>query len=140
MSLIVLALIIATAPAAPSPVPSPESLFHGDWQLTSSESGNTTGTLQVDGREFRAVGVNGTYEGTITVRTDTSPAQIDFTIRSCNCKYKGETSAGIFYEEAGGLVLASAVPGEPRPESFDDLDPAEVMVQRATRPVSVLVQ
>lgn len=136
MSLIFLTVLVATAPTATAmsaTAPQAASLFQGDWQLASFDSGIRTGTLHVDGREFRAAGIHGKYQGTITVRADTSPTQVDFTIRHCDCKFEGETSAGIFYAERGALVFASPAPGEPRPESFDDLDPTQVMVERATR-------
>lgn len=132
MFLIVLTLLFAPADAAPSC----EHLFQGDWQLASHESGNPSGTLHVEGREFRAESIHGSYTGTIAVRSDVSPAQVDFTIRECGCKFEGMTAAGIFYEEDGAIVFASPAPGEPRPESFDELDPASILIERATRPVA----
>lgn len=125
---------IATPPDGAGDAPGCERLFQGDWQLASLESGIGTGTLHVTGREFRAKGIHGKYEGTIAVRSDMSPAQVDFTIRSCRCRFEGMTSTGIFYEGDGALVFASPPPGDPRPESFDGLDLAKVMVERATRP------
>lgn len=55
--------------------------------------------------------------------------------RPCECKYKGMTSTGIYYEDDGTIVFAAPVPGEPRPKAFTELDETRVMLERATRPV-----
>ena len=71
-------------------------------------------------RDFRADGgEDDWYEGYVTIRDDTSPAQIDFTIEDCFCEYKGETSSGIFYEDDGTIVIAAPRPGAPRPTRFN---------------------
>ena len=62
--------------------------------------------------------MHGRYAGSVSIRSDTSPAQIDFTIEDCECKFKGKTSTGIYREEAGALLLASPEPGDRRPEAF----------------------
>ena len=111
-----------------------ERLFQGVWQLHSHESGKSSGTLRIDDRDFRADTVHGSYVGTVTIRSETSPAEIDFTIE-CDCKFDGMTSAAIYYEENGTIVFAAPAPGEPRPEAFTGLDLNRVMLERATRSV-----
>jgi hypothetical protein len=113
-----------------------ERLFQGVWQLNSHGSGRRTGTLRIDGRDFRADGVHGKYAGYVSIRSDRSPAQIDFTIQDCDkCKFEGMTSTGIYYVDDGSIVFVAPAPGEPRPEAFTGLDETEVMLERATRPV-----
>jgi hypothetical protein len=90
--------------------------------------------LRIDDRDFSADTVHGSYTGHVSIRSDTSPAQIDFTIEDCACKFEGMTSAGIYYEDDGTIVFASPAPGEPRPEAFAGLDEAKIMLERATRP------
>ena len=138
-TLLLTTLLLQAAPApalAPAPGPADpgcEHLFQGDWQLSSVESGIGTGTLHVDGRKFRASNVHGEYKGTIAVRSDASPAELDFTIRECGCIFEGMTAAAIFYEEAGGIVFAAPAPGEARPTSFEGLDLEKILLERATR-------
>jgi len=112
-----------------------ERLFQGIWQLNSHGSGARTGTLRIDDRDFRADGVHGWYVGYVSIRSDTSPAQVDFTIEDCECKFKGMTSTGIYYEDGGTIVFATPAPGEPRLTAFTGLDETRVMLERATRPV-----
>ncbi len=95
-----------------------ERLFQGVWQLNGYESDKSLGTLRIDKRDFSADGVHGAYAGYVSIRSDTSPAQIDFTIEDCECKYKGMTSTGIYYEDEGSIVFAGPAPGDPRPEGF----------------------
>lgn len=133
----------AASRAASSPSPAKatgeltdgERLFQGVWQLTSYESGIRTGTLRIDDRDFHADTVHGSYAGYVSIRSDPSPAQVDFTIEGCKCKFDGMTSAGIYYEDDGSVVFAVPAPGEPRPEAFTGLDETRVMLERATRPV-----
>ena len=103
--------------------------FQGGWQLISTESGSPTGSLYVDGRRFFAETVHGSYIGTVTVRADTAPAQIDFLLE-CDCKFDGVAALAIFREDADGLVFVSPAPGEPRPTTFEGLDPARVLQAR----------
>jgi hypothetical protein len=112
-----------------------ERLFQGDWQLNNYGSGTSTGTLRIDDRDFRADTVHGSYVGYVSIRSDTSPAQVDFTIENCECKFDGMTSAGIYYEDDGTIVFAAPAPGEPRLKAFTGLDETRVMLERATRPV-----
>ena len=95
-----------------------ERIFQGAWELYDYESDSNMGTLHIDGRDFDADGVHGRYVGYVSIRSDTSPAQIDFTIEDCECKFKGMTSTGIYREDEGILVLASPAPGDPRPKAF----------------------
>jgi hypothetical protein len=62
------------------------------------------------------------YAGYVSIRAETSPAQIDFTIEDCDCDYAGSTSRGIYYEDEGSLVLAAPPPGTPRAENFERQD------------------
>jgi hypothetical protein len=113
-----------------------EKRFQGDWKLSSHGSGFATGTLRIDDREFRADTVHGSYVGRVSIRADTAPAQLDFTIEDCGCKFDGMTSAAIWREEDDGtIVFAAPAPGEPRPQAFAGLDETKFMIQRATRPV-----
>lgn len=114
---------------ATSPPPAPakatgelsdgERLFQGNWQLFAYKSDEDLGTMRIDDRDFSADGVHGSYEGYVSIRSDTSPAQVDFTIEDCECKFKGMTSTGIFYESDGTIVFAGPAPGDPRPQAFD---------------------
>jgi len=110
-----------------------ERLFQGEWLLQSDGSDMRMGTLHVDGRDFRADTVHGSYEGYVSIRSDMSPAQVDFTIEGCECTFDGMTSAAIYYEDDGTIVFAAPAPGEPRPEAFTGLDETKVMLARATR-------
>ena len=112
-----------------------ERLFQGVWQLSSPESDFRTGMLRIDDRDFRADTVHGSYVGYVSIRSDTSPAQIDFTIERCECKFDGMTSTAIYYEDDGSIVFAAPAPGEPRPKAFTGLDVTKVMLERATRPL-----
>jgi hypothetical protein len=95
-----------------------EKLFQGAWQLNEYGPDKRLGTLRIDNRDFHADGVHGRYAGYVSVRSDSTPAQVDFTIEDCECKYKGMTSTGIYYEDGGTIVFAGPVPGDPRPEAF----------------------
>jgi hypothetical protein len=97
-------------------------LWEGVWQLNGYESDKRTGTLRIDDRDFRADGIHGWYVGYVSIRSDTSPAQVDFAIEDCECKFKGMTSTGIYYEDDGTIVFAAPTPGEPRPKAFTRLD------------------
>ena len=99
-----------------------EKRFQGLWRLHAFGSDKDTGRLRIDERAFRADGDNGWYEGYVSIRPDTSPAQIDFTIEQCACKFEGMTSTGIYYEDGGDIVFAGPAPGDPRPETFAGLD------------------
>ena len=112
-----------------------ERLFQGVWQLYSHGSGRRTGTLRIDDRDFRADSVHGSYAGYVSIRSDTSPAQVDFTIEDCECKFDGMTSTAIYYEDDGTIVFAAPAPGEPRPKAFTGLDVTRVMLERAIRPI-----
>jgi len=126
------ALPLPTAAKATGELSDGERLFQGLWQLRSDGSAMTTGTLSIDGRAFSAETIHGRYAGYMSIRSDTSPAQIDFTIQNCECKFDGMTSAGIYYEDDGTIVFATTAPGEPRPEAFTGLDETKVMIERAT--------
>jgi hypothetical protein len=133
----------ASKGASPPPAPAKatgeltdgERLFQGVWQLHSYESDIRTGTLRIDDRDFRADTVHGSYVGYVSIRSDKSPAQVDFTIEGCECKFDGMTSTAIYYEDDGTIVFAAPAPGEPRPKAFTGLDVTRVMLERATRPV-----
>jgi hypothetical protein len=116
----------ASPPAAPAKAPGEltdgERLFQGVWQLNGYESDTRTGTLRIDDRDFRADGVHGWYVGYVSIRSDTSPAQVDFTIEDCECKFKGMTSTGIYFEDDGTIIFAAPAPGGPRPKAFTRLD------------------
>jgi hypothetical protein len=126
--------VTASSPTKPTgELTDAERLFQGTWQLNTPGSAMTTGTLHIDGRDFSADTIHGSYTGFVSIRSDTSPARIDFTIENCECRFDGMTSAGIYYEDDGAIVFVSPEPGEPRPESFDGLDETKVMLERATR-------
>ncbi len=78
--------------------------------------------MRIDDRDFRADGVHGRYVGYVSIRSDTFPAQIDFTIEDCECRFEGMTSTGIYYEDDGTIVLAGPAPGDPRPKAFTRLN------------------
>ncbi len=117
---------IATGSSAPAKATGEltdgERLFQGVWQLNSHTSGSMTGTLRIDGRDFHADVIHGRYVGYVSIRSDTSPAQVDFTIEDCECKFDGMTSTAIYYEDDGTIVFAAPAPGEPRPKAFTRLD------------------
>jgi hypothetical protein len=110
------------APAAPTKAAGEltdgERLFQGAWQLNEYKSDTRLGTLHIDDRDFKADSVHGRHAGYVSIRADTSPAQIDFTIEDCECKFEGMTSTGIYYEGDGTIVFAGPAPGDPRPEAF----------------------
>lgn len=127
-----LLMLLALAPTADE-LSEGERFFQGTWQLHSFVSGKHTATLRIEGRAFAADSVHGEYEGQIAVRPDAAPAEIDFTIRNCDCKLEGKTSAGIYREADGVVELVFPPPGEPRPVGFTDLDETKVMHDRASR-------
>ena len=75
--------------------------------------------MRIDDRDFSADGVHGRYVGYVSIRSDTSPAQVDFTIEDCDCKLEGMTSTGIYYEDDATVVFAGPAPGDPRPNEFN---------------------
>jgi hypothetical protein len=129
----------ASSPPAPMPAKATgeltdgERLFQGAWELKSDGSAMSTGTLRIDGRDFSAETIHGSYTGYVSIRSDTTPAQVDFTIENCECKFDEMTSMGIYYEDDGTIVFATPAPGEPRLEAFTGLDVTKVMLVRATR-------
>jgi hypothetical protein len=135
------ATVFAAAPSPPvsakgtGELTDGERLFQGVWQLKSDGSAMSTGTLRIDGRDFSADTIHGSYAGYVSVRSDTSPAQVDFTIEDCECKFDGMTSTAIYYEDDGAIVFAAPAPGDFRPKAFTGLDETRVMIERATRPV-----
>jgi hypothetical protein len=139
MHLVVVMMLGICMPSAPAKATGEltdgERLFQGVWQLKSDGSDRPTGMLRIDDRDFRADSIHGQYAGYVSIRSDTSPAQVDFTIEDCGCKFEGMTSTGIYYEDEDGIVFAARAPGEPRPEAFTGLDVTRVMLERATRPV-----
>ncbi len=66
-----------------------EKLFQGGWRLGEYKNDAHLGTMRFDGRDFSADSVHGDYVGYVSIRSDTSPAQVDFTIEDCECKFKG---------------------------------------------------
>ncbi len=139
MQLVILILLAICAPQ-PSPpratgeLTAAEQLFQGEWEIQTPGSNMPPGTLRIDQREFSADTLHGAYTGYVTIRPDASPAQIDFTIQNCECKFDGLTALGIYYEDGGDIVFVSVAPEEPRPEAFEGLDETKVLIQRATRP------
>lgn len=109
-----------------------ETLFQGAWDYRSLASDQSLGTLRVEGREFVADVIHGTYTGSVTTRPETSPPQVDFTI-ACECMFDGKTAAAIYREEDGTIVFATRAPGEPRPTSFADLEPETHEIIRLRR-------
>jgi hypothetical protein len=108
-----------------------ERLFQGIWQYHGYESGKNLGTLRIEGHDFHADIIHGSYAGTVSIRSDTSPAQIDFKVEHCECKFDGMTSAGIYDSDVDGtIVFATRAPGEPRLETFADLDPTRHEIVR----------
>ncbi len=63
------------------------------------------------------------------IRTDEEPAQLDFVIEECaDCRFKGQTSTGIFYFDGETIVVSAPPPGEARPKDFEKTnDPRVVM-------------
>jgi hypothetical protein len=133
----------ASEGASPPPAPAKatgeltdgERLFQGVWRLNQYGPDSRLGTLRIDNRDFHADGVHGRYVGYVSIRSDTSPAQVDFTIEDCECNYKGMTSTGIYYQEdAGAIVFAGPAPGEPRPKAFTE--PNEMWRMRPLDPAT----
>jgi uncharacterized protein (TIGR03067 family) len=123
----------AQAPAkATGDLSDAERLFQGAGRLKSDGSAMTTGTLSIDGRDFSADTIHGQFAGYVSIRSDTSPAQIDFTIQGCECKFDGMASTGIYRMDGDTIVFATTAPGEPRPKAFTGLDETKVMMVRAT--------
>ena len=58
------------------------------------------------------------YEGHIAIRNDSDPAQLDFVIDDCLCRYKGMTSQAIYRWNGDALEVSAPTPGDPRPEQF----------------------
>ena len=132
MHLIVVLMLRMMVPSVAEP-PSPpvkatgeltegERRFQGLWRMHHFESDAVMGTLRIDDRDFHADGVNGRYEGYVSIHSDASPARIDFTIEDCGCKFEGMTSTGIYYEDNDTLVFAGPAPGDARPDAFAGLD------------------
>ena len=140
---ILLGVFMPSTPEGASPAPTPakatgeltngERLFQGVWDYSGSESAFGPGTLRIDGRDFDADVIHGQYTGYVSIRSDTDPAQIDFTIQGCECKFNGMTSRGIYYEDDGTIVFATRAPGEPRPQTFSGLEKARHEIVRLRR-------
>lgn len=69
----------------------------------------------------------------MSIRPETSPAQIDFTVEGCDCMHDGKTSAGIYRAADGAVEFVLPVPGDPRPEAFTGVDGSKVLHERGTR-------
>lgn len=122
--------VTATARAQRSPTPlaptrmtgklsRAESRFQGLWQSYDYNTNSQAWKMRFTERSFRAeAGPDEWYEGYVSIRDDTSPAQIDITIEDCLCDLKGQTSAGIYYEEDGEIVISAPSPGWARPNRF----------------------
>ncbi|MDH3628950.1 MAG: hypothetical protein OES25_14990 [Acidobacteriota bacterium] len=107
--------------------------FQGFWE--AYQYGSVSWTLDVDGARFRGVlGEDDWYEGTIRVRRDKTPHEMDFQIEDCVCSYKQMSSLSIFREDDKTIVVAAPSPGSPRPLFFNKNDGTMVELRRAERP------
>jgi len=107
--------------------------FQGSWD--ARQFGSTAWTIEIRGQRFRGVvGADEWYEGTIRLRRDRDPMQIDFMIEDCRCSYRGMTSKAIFRETADSILVAAPQPGRPRPAKLDANDGQTVELKRVSTP------
>lgn len=114
-----------------------EEFFQGTWQAYEYKPDTPSWRLRVNGRSFHAEGGGQPgewYAGYVSIRTQTSPAQIDFTIEDCDCSYEGATTRGIYYEDEGNIVMAAPPPGMPRAKNFKQM--GEMMRLRRLEPTA----
>jgi hypothetical protein len=97
--------------------------FEGTWDLSIvDQRSESLGTMRVERRVFEVDSVHGWYRGTLTIRADVDPPQVDFAIEDCHgCGHQGKTSLGIYYEnEDGSIVFSGPIPGDPRSTDFSN--------------------
>jgi uncharacterized protein (TIGR03067 family) len=114
-----------------SPIPKPVSVekWQGRWQ--AFQYGARSWTLRIDGSKFRGdLGSDDWYTGNVVIRTDASPAEIDFEIEDCRCDFRGETSQAIFRWDGDSVVLSAPRPGSRRPTVFDENSGEVVRLKR----------
>jgi hypothetical protein len=103
------------------PLTDAEERLQGQWQAYAYGTEFKHYEISFDKRQYRADGEAGDwYTGRIDVRDESEPAQLDFVIEDCECKYKGMTSLSIFRWEGAYMVMAGPEPGADRPEDFDE--------------------
>lgn len=112
-----------------SPTSAPPAKWLGHWQ--AYEYGTKSWTIRFEGRNFHAVlGVDDWYRGTIALRPEMEPAEIDFLIEDCRCSLVGRTSKAIFAWDGDVITLAAPSPGSPRPTVFDEKSGQIVRLER----------
>ena len=69
---------------------------------------------------FRAQNGDGsqTYEGTVRLRPDAEPAELDWVIEKCDCNVEGGTTLSIYRWKDDRLEFDTPAPGKPRSTAF----------------------
>jgi hypothetical protein len=87
--------------------------------------------MRVEGGKVHGVlGPDDKYKGSLAIRTEPEPEEIDFLIEDYNCGYEGGSSLAIFCVEGEVIRLIAPHPGTARPTTFDNQPGRAVMLQR----------
>jgi uncharacterized protein (TIGR03067 family) len=96
------------------------SRFDGRWQVRYTSSQSKPYEMEFSGDRFDAVHGEQWYKGEVVIDAEADPAQIDFTIRECNCGFVDKTSKGIFRWDGDRIEIRAPEPGPARPMEFDE--------------------
>ncbi len=114
----------ADGPKATAPLTPQEEKLQGDWKAYDFHSHRLEYALTFEGRGFRARARpdekdgDERYEGSIVVRSDVEPAQIDFVVLNESGE-PGRISKGIFYFDGETVIIKAPESGLPRPRDFE---------------------
>lgn len=109
----------------------------GKWLLTRSVSAGKEGAspdgkfLLIEGTLFERHTPNYIFERQLMLNTSVFPYQIDLHIT--NEPDKGKTFLGIYKVEGDVLTIAHALPGKPRPTTFESTEENEQILSISTK-------
>ncbi len=114
------------------PLTATEQRLQGRWHAYGYGAAYKAYTLDFQERRFEAEGEAGDwYKGWIAVREQAVPAELDFVIEACACKYEGMVSQAIYRWDGETLVMAAPAPESDRPAIFDESTGEMMQLRRA---------
>jgi uncharacterized protein (TIGR03067 family) len=96
-----------------------ESPLDGVWVGGYSKTSVDDWTIEIQDGQFSAQAKDQSqfFSGPLRVHA-TEPPGIDFEIDDCECKYRGQTSRGVYELDGERLKIGASPPGESRPPGF----------------------